>query len=216
MAQHELDAHVKLPPHPFVVALHRCWQDERSVYLLLELCACSLYDAFFAPEDKYGGGGGRLPEEAVKVYVGSVALALRHLHRHGFVFRDLKLENVLLTAEGHVKLADLGASERIGPRLAAGDPGTPTRRNFTRIGTESYLPPEQWRGRGRSAAGDLWALGVLTYELLLGEPGPFGHDEGASHGASPSRLELRTLESEDPYMQNVPIVLVWKDKASSR
>ena len=92
------------------------------------------------------------------------------------------------TAEGHVKLADLGASERIGPRLAAGDPGTPTRRNFTRIGTESYLPPEQWSGHGRSAAGDLWALGVLTYELLLGEPGPFGHDEGASHGASPGRL----------------------------
>ena len=83
------------------------------MYLLLELCACSLYDAFFAHVDggEYGGevggevggggggSGGRMPEDAVKVYVGSVALALRHLHRHGFVFRDLKLENVLLTAE---------------------------------------------------------------------------------------------------------------------
>ena len=102
MAQHELDAHAELPPHPFVVAMHCYWQDERSVYLLLELCACSLYDAFFAPGDDdeyYGGGGARLPEDAVKVYVGSVALALRHLHRHGFVFLDLKLENVLLTTE---------------------------------------------------------------------------------------------------------------------
>ena len=93
----------------------------------------------------------------------------------------------LFTAEGHVKLADLGASKRIGPRLAARDSGSPTRRNKEKIGTDSYLPPEQWSGRGRSAAGDLWALGVLTHELLLGEPGPFGHDEGAS----PSRLKLR-------------------------
>ena len=99
MAQHELDAHVELPPHPFVVHHYTAWQDDRSVFLLLELCACSLYDAFFAPGDEYGGGGARLPEDAVKIYVGSVALALRHLHRHGFVFRDLKLENVLLTAE---------------------------------------------------------------------------------------------------------------------
>ena len=100
MAQHELNAHIELPPHPFVVAMHHCWQDDRSVYLLLELCACSLYDAFFAPGDEYGGGEGAwLPGDTVKVYVGSVALALRHLHRHGFVFRDLKLENVLLTAE---------------------------------------------------------------------------------------------------------------------
>ena len=58
MAQHELNAHIELPPHPFVVAMHRCWQDDRSVYLLLELCACSLYDAFFAPGDEYGGGEG--------------------------------------------------------------------------------------------------------------------------------------------------------------
>ena len=71
--------------------------------------------------------------------------------------------------------------------MAARDSASPTRRNFTRIGTDSYLPPEQWSGRGRSAAGDLWALGVLTYELLLGEPGPFGHDEGAWPS---SRLEL--------------------------
>tara|TARA_B100000767_G_C19243968_1_gene320411 strand:+ start:167 stop:448 length:282 start_codon:yes stop_codon:yes gene_type:complete len=71
--------------------------------------------------------------------------------------------------------------------LAARDSGSPTRRTFARIGTDSYMPPEQWSGRGRSASGDLWALGVLTHELLLGEPGPFGHDEGAS----PSRLKLR-------------------------
>ena len=100
----EIAAHEALPPHPFVVAMHRCWQDERSVYLLLELCACTLFDALFL----HGDRNYRLPEASAKVYLASVALALRHLHRAGLVFRDLKMENVLLDPAGQLKLADLG------------------------------------------------------------------------------------------------------------
>ena len=100
----EIAAHEALPPHPFVVAMHRCWQDDRSVYLLLELCACTLFDALFL----HGDRNYRLPEASAKVYLASVALALRHLHRAGLVFRDLKMENVLLDPAGQLKLADLG------------------------------------------------------------------------------------------------------------
>ena len=92
----EIAAHEALQPHPFVVAMHRCWQDDRSVYLLLELCACTLFDALFL----HGDRNYRLPEPSAKMYVASVALALRHLHRAGFVFRDLKLENVMLDPLG--------------------------------------------------------------------------------------------------------------------
>ena len=100
----EIAAHEALPPHPFVVAMHRCWQDDRSVYLILELCACTLFDALFL----HGDRNYRLPEASAKGYLASVALALRHLHRAGFVFRDLKMENVLLDPAGQLKLADLG------------------------------------------------------------------------------------------------------------
>ena len=172
----EIAAHEALPPHPFVVAMHRCWQDDRSVYLLLELCACTLFDALFL----HGDRNYRLPEPSAKMYVASVALALRHLHRAGFVFRDLKLENVLLDPTGQLKLADLGSAKRISD--------TPGQRLMTEIGTQSYLPPEQVGGRGRNSAGDLWALGVLAYEMLAGEPGPFETDDVGDD--APSRLRI--------------------------
>ena len=172
----EIAAHEALPPHPFVVAMHRCWQDDRSVYLLLELCACTLFDALFL----HGDRNYRLPEASAKMYVASVALALRHLHRAGFVFRDLKLENVLLDPTGQLKLADLGSAKRISD--------TPGQRLMTEIGTQSYLPPEQVGGRGRNSAGDLWALGVLAYEMLAGEPGPFETDDVGDD--APSRLRI--------------------------
>ena len=105
----ELRAFEALPPHPFIVGFHMAWQDDRSVYLLLEQCACTLFDALFL----HGDRNHRIPEKSAKVYIGSVALALRHLHRQGFVFRDLKLENVLLDPFGHVKLADLGSAKRL-------------------------------------------------------------------------------------------------------
>ena len=155
----------ELPPHPFVVSMHMAFQDDRSLYLLLDLCSVTLYDVLFL----HGDRNNRLPEASARLYVASTALALRHLHRHGIVFRDLKLENVLLNAKGQVKLTDMGSAKRLCD--------TPSRRTLTEIGTGSYLPPEQIGGRGRGPAGDLWALGVLSYELLVGEPGPFGHDD---------------------------------------
>ena len=66
------------------------WASSGRKRLLLELCACTLFDALFL----HGDRNYRLPEASAKVYLASVALALRHLHRAGFVFRDLKMENV--------------------------------------------------------------------------------------------------------------------------
>ena len=209
MASTELDAFESISPHPFVVGWHTAWQDDRSVYLLLELCAVTLYDTLFLHGDK---STNRLPEHSTKIYVGSVALALRHLYRHGFVFRDLKLENVLLTSQGRVKLADLGSTKRLGKAGKSADGRKGTGRRFSGIGTESYLPPEQWSGKGRNEAGDLWALGVLSYELLMGEPGPFGHDEETS----PSRFELDMPPPASPSTPKEKVAAFADDPEASR
>ena len=91
--------------------------------------------------------------------------ALRHIHGKGFVYRDLKPENVLLDEQGFLKLADLGLSKKVG-----------SDRTYTQCGTEEYVPPEMLKGRGRTRASDWWAVGVFVFELLTGHP-PFEGDK---------------------------------------
>ena len=165
MAQHELDAHVKLPPHPFVVAMHRCWQDDRSVYLLLELCACTLFDALFL----HGDRNYRLPEASAKMYVASVALALRHLHRAGFVFRDLKLENVLVREGGSVALCDFGSasSELTGAGPLPRQERLRLQDRLERFTTPMYRAPEILLGdKVYGSAVDIWSFGCIFAEWL--------------------------------------------------
>ena len=94
------------------------WQDEHSCYLLLELCKVDLCAVLYGTDEQ--AGHANMPETWARVYVASIVLALRHLHQHGFVFRDLKLENVLLDAKGYAKLTDLGSARRL--KYAAAHP----------------------------------------------------------------------------------------------
>ena len=99
-----------------------------------------------------------------------VHLALSHIHRLGIMYRDLKLENIMLTKNGGVKLIDFGLAKRV----------KPNKRSYTICGTVEYMSPEMLMSSGYTSCNDLWALGVLFHEFVTGKP-PFGDRRSATY-----------------------------------
>ncbi|KAK3276565.1 hypothetical protein CYMTET_15365 [Cymbomonas tetramitiformis] len=109
---------------------------------------------------------GRLPEDLVRIYAAEVLLALEELHRLGFVYRDLKLENVLIRDNKHIVLSDFDLSLDWNPKVT--EEGKKTGENNKMFGTMDYLAPEVIQGAPHGPTADFWAFGVLIYEMLYG------------------------------------------------
>lgn len=152
LAVNERSVHTQLN-HPFLVKLVRSFQCEKRVYFLLEYVpGGDLHNRLQS--------AGRFSEEVALFYACEAVLALSFLHSSGFVFRDLKPENVLIDAQGHIKLADFGFAKSL-------DEG----RTFTLCGTAAYMAPEmllRYKSEGYSKSVDWWAFGVLLLEMLSG------------------------------------------------
>jgi serine/threonine-protein kinase len=103
------------------------------------------------------------PDEAVSV-VGQVASALAYAHEQGVVHRDIKAQNVLLTPDGHAKLADFGIARLM---EVDGQPGLT--RTDVLMGSADYLSPEQAEGEDVDERTDIYSLGIVLYECLTGE-----------------------------------------------
>jgi serine/threonine protein kinase len=141
--------------HPFIVSLCFAFQTPEKFYLGLEyLPGGELFHHF---KDK-----SKLDMEAVRYYIAEIALALDYLHVNGVIYRDLKPENVLLGADGYLKLTDFGLSKEIASQTG------------TFCGTPEYLAPEVIRRDPYGFPVDWWALGILSYELIFGVT-PFFH-----------------------------------------
>ncbi|XP_021932381.1 ribosomal protein S6 kinase alpha-5-like isoform X2 [Zootermopsis nevadensis] len=100
---------------------------------------------------------GKLTEVEVKYYLAEIILAIQHLHEMQIIHRDLKPENLLLDSSGHIAVADYGLCKFLSRNKA-----------YSFCGTEGYLAPEMFSGRGYSKAVDWWSIGILTYEMLTG------------------------------------------------
>ncbi len=140
--------------HPFILAFHGAMQDEDTVYFLLEvLLGGELFRTLRCE--------GQFPESWSRFYAASVILAFCQIHSKQIAYRDLKPENLVMDAQGYLKIVDFGLAKKLGKG-----------KTWTLCGTPDYLAPEVILNEGHDWAVDYWGLGVLIYEMTAGTP-PF-------------------------------------------
>ncbi|KAF8517369.1 hypothetical protein BU17DRAFT_49890 [Hysterangium stoloniferum] len=146
--------------HPFLLGLHSCFQTETRVYFVMEYVSGG--DLMLHIQRK------QFSLRQAKFYASEVLLALEYFHSQGIIYRDLKLDNILLTLDGHVKVADYGLCKE---DMWFGNTTS------TFCGTPEFMAPEILLEQRYGRAVDWWAFGVLTYEMLLGQSPFRGDDE---------------------------------------
>merc|ERR1719285_1308674 len=161
--------------HPFLVGLHSCFQTASRLFFVIEFVRGG--DLMFHMQRQR-----RLPEEHARFYSSEICLALNYLHERGIIYRDLKLDNVLLDSEGHIRLTDYGMCKE--------GMVNPDDKTGTFCGTPNYIAPEILQGQDYSFSVDWWALGVLMFEMMAGRS-PF--DTGAPMGAENDNTNTEEL-----------------------
>lgn len=143
---------------PFLVHMEAAFQTATHLVFVLEYHPGGDFAGILARQ-------GVIPEPAAIFYTAEIALALKELRRLGVVYRDLKPENILIDKGGHLVLTDFGLS-----REGAFEPANNPLKTF--CGTADYLAPEVITGlkTGYDHAVDLWSLGVMVYEMVIGMP----------------------------------------------
>lgn len=193
--EHQLRREIEIQSHlrnRNILRMYGYFYDSKRIYLILEYSpGGELYKKLTAR--------GRFSERTSAKYISDLSQALSYCHSKHVIHRDIKPENLLVGAHGEIKIADFGWSVH-----------APTSRRNTLCGTLDYLPPEMVEGREHDEQVDVWSLGVLLYEFLVGNP-PF---EAEGHSATYrriSRVDLRFPKGVPEDAQDLISKLLQKD-----
>uniref|UniRef100_A0A914KRE7 Protein kinase domain-containing protein n=1 Tax=Meloidogyne incognita TaxID=6306 RepID=A0A914KRE7_MELIC len=165
--------------HENIVGLHACYFFEEKLYMILEYCAGGAIDSIMAELDK------PLTEPQIAYVTHGVVKALEFLHSQAVIHRDLKAGNILLSADGIVKLADFGVSAIMKNHQK--------RDSF--IGTPYWMAPEviiceTFKDQPYDSRADIWSLGITLIEMAQIEP--------PNHNMNPMRVVIKIQKSEPP------------------
>ncbi|KAJ5130477.1 uncharacterized protein N7515_006516 [Penicillium bovifimosum] len=171
----EKDTLNRLTEHPGIVRLYYTFQDEQSLYFVLDLCKGGELLGVLKRMTTFD-------EECTKFYGAQILDTIDYMHKRGVIHRDLKPENVLLDSSMHVKITDFGTAKILKtPRMDPSSNGilpldsaelTKEERASSFVGTAEYVSPELLTDKNACKASDLWAFGCIIYQLLAGRP-PF-------------------------------------------
>jgi eukaryotic-like serine/threonine-protein kinase len=151
--------------HPNILTVHDLGIHDGSPYIVAELLE--------GEELRKQLDEGALPVRTVIDYAQQIASGLAAAHAKGIVHRDLKPENLFITKDGRVKILDFGLAKLRPTQMGAGDMDAPPLKNITEpgvvMGTVGYMSPQQVRGEETDHRSDIFAFGVILYEMLSGE-----------------------------------------------
>ena len=147
--------------HPFCVKLYFTFQDSISLYFVLEYCQNKdILDLLKS--------NGRFDRVAALFYIAEIVEAVKYIHSCKVLHRDLKPENILLDQNNHIKVTDFGSA-----KIANEAPDvTDLARKHSFVGTAEYCSPELLDHKGTTYASDIWAIGCIFFQFLVGIP-PF-------------------------------------------
>jgi 3-phosphoinositide dependent protein kinase-1 len=168
----EKDTLNRLTDHPGVVRLYYTFQDERSLYFVLDLCSGGELLGVLKRVTTFD-------EECTRFYGAQILDTIEYMHNRGVIHRDLKPENVLLDDKKHIKITDFGTAKILkeskdpsGRSTFQQDTSSEENRARSFVGTAEYVSPELLTDKNACKASDLWAFGCIIYQLLSGRP-PF-------------------------------------------